>query len=390
MPGVHSAPRACAPLRRAGRVACTVLLVLCASAASPGQGVFEYPAAILDLHDADDSCWRGMDAAGNWQGPDSEAGVLVVPEVWLVGPPPSDMSAVAIPEDHWIHLGFLGRIINGNGADIIIEESGQMGEQALVFLTDGGEQEYPAALAVVENTSRQEPTRIEIDLADNPASFVPRGIRIVGVDLAGGSPGFDLASVQARVAHECEQRAGYPYPLSGAAGIDPGIQLRWTPGCSAGTHQVYFSDVESEVRSGSPDALYPRQPHDANTFDPPDLDLGRTYYWRVDELGQADANEIRVGDVWSFTVSDHLVVDDFGAYVNETLFEEAWRPIGSAQVGLDREPSCVCQNSMVLDYSCAYSSQSGALRVFIDNSDDKRWPFLFLRYDNICRRRDVT
>jgi len=372
MPGVHSAPRACVSLRRAGRVACTVLLVLCASAASAGQPVFEYPVMILDVHDADDSCWRGMDADGNWHGPDLQAGVLVVPEVWLVGPPPSSVSAVTIPEDHWIHLAFSGRIADGNGADIIIEESGKMGEQALVFLTDGQEQEYAAALAVVENTDRQESTRIEIDLAENPVPFVTRGIRIVGIDLGGGSPGFDLANVQARISHECGKQAGYPNPLSGAAGIDPDVQLRWTPGCSAGAHRIYFSAVESEVRSGSPEALYPPQPHDADTFQPPDLEVGRTYYWRVDEVDQTDANEIYAGDVWSFTVWDHLVVDDFEGYVDGPSIEEAWQPIGLGGVRLDQTASCVCQNSMVLDYYCAYSLPSAALHVFDEPQDWRR------------------
>jgi hypothetical protein len=313
-----------------------------------------------------------MDADGNWHGPDSQAGVLVVPKLWLAGPPPSDMSAVSIPEDHWIHLAFSGRIVDGAGANIIIEESGKMGEQALVFLTDGGEQEYVAALAVAENTNRQESTRIEIDLADNPAPFIVRGIRIVGLDRAGGSPGFDLASVQARISHDCGRQAAYPNPLSGAAGIGRDAQLCWTPGCSARGHRIYFSAVESEVRSGSPKALYPLQPHDANTFQPPELELGRTYYWRVDEAGQADANEIYPGDVWSFTVSDHLVVDDFGSYVDGSPIEEAWRPIGWAGVWLDQALSCVCQNSMVLDYYYAYSSQSGVLHIFDKPQDWRR------------------
>jgi len=372
MSGAHSVPRACVSLRRAGRVACTVLVVLCASAASGGQPVFEYAVMILDVHDADDSCWRGMDADGNWHGPDSQAGVLVVPKLWLVGPPPSDMSAVSIPEDHWIHLVFSGRIVDGAGADIVIEESGKMGEQALVFLTDGGEQEYAAALAVAEDTNWQELTRIEIDLADNPVPFVVRGIRIVGLDMAGGSPGFDLASVQARISHDCGRQAAYPNPLSGAAGVGPDAQLSWTAGCSAGGHRIYFSAVESEVRSGSPKALYPLQPHDANTFQPPELELGWTYYWRVDEVGQTDANEIYAGDVWSFTVSDHLVIDDFAGYAGGPPIEEAWRPTGWAGVWLDQAPSCVCQNSMVLDYYYAYGSQSGVLHIFDVPQDWRR------------------
>jgi len=32
------------------------------------DGGFEYPCYLVDAHDADDSCWAGMDAYGNYQG----------------------------------------------------------------------------------------------------------------------------------------------------------------------------------------------------------------------------------------------------------------------------------------------------------------------------------
>jgi len=40
--------------------------------------------------------------------------------------------------------------------------------------------------------------------------------------------------------------------------------------------------------------------------------LGRSYYWRIDEVRADDT--IYRGDVWSFTVIDHLLVDDFEDY----------------------------------------------------------------------------
>ena len=36
--------------------------------------------------------------------------VAVKPEEWLIGPPPSDRSAVTMPTDHWIELGLATKI----------------------------------------------------------------------------------------------------------------------------------------------------------------------------------------------------------------------------------------------------------------------------------------
>ena len=46
------------------------------------------------------------------------------------------------------------------------------------------------------------------------------------------------------------------------------------------------------------------QGQDANTFDPGLLELGRTYYWRVDEVNAVDRT-IAKGNVWSFTVEPY-------------------------------------------------------------------------------------
>src|SRR4030042_328497 len=97
------------------------------------EGAFEYPCYLLDAYDADDSCWTGMDAEGEYEGP-----IRVVPEKWLVGPPLSEMSGVTLPPDHWVEVQFRGPIIDGPGDDIKLIELGPMREQALIFLTSGG------------------------------------------------------------------------------------------------------------------------------------------------------------------------------------------------------------------------------------------------------------
>jgi len=92
-----------------------------------------------------------MDAAGRWP-------IHVNPQEYLVGPPPAmNLSGVTIPVDHWIELKFPGKIVDGPGDDIVLVELDQMGEQAMIFLTDGisdgihnaGTHEYLLGLASV-------------------------------------------------------------------------------------------------------------------------------------------------------------------------------------------------------------------------------------------------
>ena len=44
------------------------------------------------------------------------------------------------------------------------------------------------------------------------------------------------------------------------------------------------------------------------------LDLGQTYYWRVDEVNSAETIPTWQGDVWNFTTQQYLVVEDFESY----------------------------------------------------------------------------
>lgn len=345
------------------RLISLVLVILCTSAVSPGKPVLEYPVRLLDVHDADGSCWYGIDPDGTWQSSGSQIGVPVVPQEWLVGPPPSELSAVTIPEDHWVNLAFSGQIANDPGSDLIILEAGMMGEQALVFLTDGKDQEYVVGLAEADWTNRQDMSRIEIDLSNNPAPFVARGVRIVGVDFGGGSPGFDLASIQARVSRDCGTGVRYPNPVSGAVGIEPNVRLSWTPACSSAAQRVYCSRLESQVRSAAPGALVATLPPDANSFRPR-TELGGTYYWRVDAVSPAGAAVVYPGDVWSFTVRDHTAVEDFESYLDDESLQDAWESWSWSSVYLGAADAQVCDVVMDFRYSCDASVWPYVVRQF--------------------------
>ena len=273
------------------------------------EGTFEYPCYLVDAYDADDSCWTGMDAEGIYRGP-----IRVIPEQWLVGPPLSDKSGVTLSPDHWIEVQFRGPIIDGPGDDILLIELGPVREQALIFITDGAGRERLIDIATSgTDGGGVDPTQIGFDISDVELPFEPRAVRILGIDNGGQAPGFDMASVRARICTDCENVACNPIPVDGAKNVPMDAVLSFSPGQYAGKHKVYLSTDIATVASGAGVVGEPPQPQDANIFDPGGLELGTTYYWRINEVN--DQN-VWPGRVWSFSTTDHFVVDDFEAYNN--------------------------------------------------------------------------
>jgi len=85
-----------------------------------------------------------------------------------------------------------------------------------------------------------------------------------------------------------------PEPADGVEFVIPNVILSWEPGFGAKLHTVYFGENFAEVNNASGE-----RPHGTTTYDPGLLELGKTYYWRVDE---SDGRDTHKGDVWSFTV----------------------------------------------------------------------------------------
>jgi parallel beta-helix repeat protein/predicted outer membrane repeat protein len=85
-----------------------------------------------------------------------------------------------------------------------------------------------------------------------------------------------------------------PEPNDGAEFIDPNVILSWQPGLGAKLHIVYFGDSFVKVNNATEGRF-----HGTTTYNPGILELGKTYYWRVDE---SDGINTYKGDVWSFTV----------------------------------------------------------------------------------------
>jgi hypothetical protein len=99
-----------------------------------------------------------------------------------------------------------------------------------------------------------------------------------------------------------------PDPAKGAVDVTQTPILTWVPGIFGASHGVYFgTDVFSLELKGSGNL-------GSESFDPGQLEWNTTYYWRIDEANNANANSPWTGPLWSFTTANFLIVDDFESY----------------------------------------------------------------------------
>jgi hypothetical protein len=111
-------------------------------------------------------------------------------------------------------------------------------------------------------------------------------------------------------------KANAPKPGNGATGVSLTPVLTWNPGDFAASHEVYFGTVADAVRNAtkaSPEYKGSKA-LGAESYSPGKLAWFTTYYWRVDEVNNVNPNSPWIGNVWSFTTGDFLLVDDFESY----------------------------------------------------------------------------
>jgi len=119
-----------------------------------------------------------------------------------------------------------------------------------------------------------------------------------------------------------------PNPSNGAVDVKQTPTLRWVAGYGAASHQVYFgtdADAVGSAAVGSPESKGAKDLGD-ETFDPGPLESGLTCYWRVDEVNDLHPDSPWVGNVWSFTTANFLVIEDFEDYTdNDAAGEAVWQ-----------------------------------------------------------------
>jgi hypothetical protein len=111
-----------------------------------------------------------------------------------------------------------------------------------------------------------------------------------------------------------------PQPASGAADLAPEALLSWRSGREAASHEVYVAIDEQAVIDGTASMATVSEPsYDAT------LDLNQTYYWKVVEVNEVEDPAAWEGDVWTFSVAESIIVDDFESYSDDdNLIYDAW------------------------------------------------------------------
>ncbi len=111
--------------------------------------------------------------------------------------------------------------------------------------------------------------------------------------------------------------AGIPNPTNGStAYIREATPLSWLAGDNAAQHDVYFGidrDAVADANASDTTGVYRGRQFGTSYTPLEGVEWGGgPYYWRVDEYN-TDAT-ISEGRIWSFTVADYILVDDFELY----------------------------------------------------------------------------
>jgi hypothetical protein len=145
---------------------------------------------------------------------------------------------------------------------------------------------------------------------------------------------------------------GSPNPANGAVDVKQTQILTWSPSIFAASHQVYFGFEAEAVKNADTSSPEYKGTRDlgSESYDAGNLEWNTTYYWRIDEVNNANPDSPWTGPLWSFTTANFLVVDDFESYNDidppdpgSNRIFEAWLdgyeiPTNGALVGNDLPP----------------------------------------------------
>jgi|GEM_PF-2831931 len=173
-------------------------------------------------------------------------------------------------------------------------------------------------------------------------------------------------------------KAWLPRPSHYATEIPYDTGLQWLSGDWADRHDVYFGTSYDDVNDAdTTTAVIYKGPQVNNDYDPGDLYLETTYYWRIDEVD--DSNGYRwKGNVWRFTTANYIIIDDFESYTCDNDMYTKWidwyyNGTGSTLLlSASGDPTHTGDKSMLYSYnnfSSPYYSE--AERVL---SPTKDWP----------------
>ena len=129
-----------------------------------------------------------------------------------------------------------------------------------------------------------------------------------------------------------------PIPSDGAIHEDTWVNLSWTAGDFAVSHDVYLGDNFNDVNDATNESDTFRG-NQMTTFYvagfpgfayPDGLVPGTTYYWRIDEVNEADPNSPWKGNIWSFSIPSQTAYNpdpaDGAEFVGPDNVTLSWTP----------------------------------------------------------------
>ncbi|MBW7988615.1 MAG: hypothetical protein FVQ84_01130 [Planctomycetes bacterium] len=165
---------------------------------------------------------------------------------------------------------------------------------------------------------------------------------------------------------------GSPVPAKGAVDITQTPVLTWTPGLGA-SHEVYFgADASSLELKGSGNL-------GSESYGPGQLEWDTTYYWRIDEANNANADSPWTGPLWSFTTANFLIVEDFESYNDLDPADPASNRIFN--VWLDGFDNPAANGSVVGNANAPFAEQTNV------HSGSQSMP---MSYDNAVGKSEAT
>ncbi|MHC4226205.1 MAG: LamG domain-containing protein [Planctomycetota bacterium] len=190
---------------------------------------------------------------------------------------------------------------------VTLHDDGSPTSEEMYVYLDGVEESYSQTNAgVAINTGSDADVRVGNGVREDQNGFFTGLIDDVRI--------YDHALTEAEIlAAMAGAAGGYPFALSpnpanGALLEATWANLTWSAGDFAVSHDVYIGDNFDDVNEGAEGTFVGNQ---ATTtlvigfpgFAIPDgLVPGTTYYWRIDEVNDADPNSPWKGDIWSFSI----------------------------------------------------------------------------------------
>ncbi|UCF16816.1 MAG: discoidin domain-containing protein, partial [Phycisphaerales bacterium] len=168
-----------------------------------------------------------------------------------------------------------------------------------------------------------------------------------------------------------------PSPDPGATDVDVNVTLSFRAGREAARHDVYLSTDEQSVIDGTaPVATVTEASYTAP------LDLASTYYWRIDEVNDAETPTTWQGDIWNLSTQEFLVVEDFESYNDIEAGEEGSNLIYLTWVDGFDNPAA---NGSTIGYTVPFEPTMETSTVF-----DGRQSVPFSYNNTMAPRSEVT